>query len=326
MERIALIGNDIFVYWSPIIIALAAVAAIAFYIALYLNKDGNVSAMALSISLSVCIGIPLSRFLHWYHRTDTYESLQKAMTDFSGGGFALYGVFVACLVAACLLRLLRISRNLPRMLDCMAIAGGIGVSIGRLSCLFNSANRGMILPETVGFPFASPIANAVSGAPENRLATFLIQSEIVGLIVLGLVIYMILSRLRKKEIPDGDLFLIFMMIYGASQIICDSPRYDSLFLRSNGFVSIVQILGMVILVLPIIFFSVRTVMRTGFKGVYVAAWVGMLLLLGVTGVMEYAVQRRGYLAPIVYSVMAVCMIAVLTVTLMIRKKGQKETV
>ena len=325
MEKIALIGDDVFIYWSPIIIALAAVAAIAFYIALYLHKDGNVTAMALSIAMSVCAGIPLARFLHWYHRTDTYESLQRAMTDYSGGGFALYGVFVACIAAACLLRLLRISRNLPRMLDCMAVSGGIGVCLGRLSCLFNSANRGILLPESVGFPFSSPILNAVSGAPENRLATFLIQSVVAGLIVLGLLIFMVSSRIRKKQIPDGDLFLIFMMVYGASQIICDSPRYDSLYLRSNGFVSIVQILGMVILVLPVIFFSVRTVMRTGFKEGYVAAWVGMLLMLGVTGVMEYAVQRRGYLAPIVYSVMAVCMILVLTLTLVIRHKGQKET-
>lgn len=321
MERIAFIGETGFVYWSPIILALAAVAAIAFYAALYIRKEGNPVALFLSILLSVGGGIPLSRLIHWYHRTDAYASLAAAMTDYSGGGFALYGVFFACLAAACLLRLLRISRNLPGMLDCMAMGGGVGIAVGRMASLFNSSDRGMHLPETVGLPFAWPMVNAVSGASENRLATFMIQNMVTGLIVALLGAYMFWAAAKKKKIPQGDIFLIFIMAYGASQIICDSTRYDSLYLRSNGFVSIVQILGLVALVLPIIYFSVRTVKQSGFKGWYVAMWIGQLALIGLTGFMEYFVQRRGHEAPLVYSTMTVCLLGVLAMTLLLRRIG-----
>lgn len=326
MERIAFIGETGFVYWSPIILALAAIAAIAFYAALYIKKEGNPAALFLSILLSVGGGIPLSRLIHWYHRTDAYVSLEAAMTDYSGGGFALYGMVFACLAAACLLRLLRISRNLPGMLDCMAMGGGVGIAAGRMASLFNSSDRGMHLPETVGLPFAWPMVNPVSGEAENRLATFMIQSMVTGLIVALLGVYMLRASAKKKKIPQGDIFLIFIMAYGASQVICDSTRYDSLYLRSNGFVSIVQILGLVGLVLPIIYFSVRTVKRTGFKGWHVGMWIGQLALIGLTGFMEYFVQRRGHEAPLVYSTMTVCLLGVLVITLLFRSARNPKPV
>ena len=60
-----------------------------------------------------------------------------------------------------------------------------------------------------------------------------------------LVLFLLVSAIRKRKVADGDVCLLFLLCYGALQIVCDSTRYDSLFLRSNGFISIVQILGLV---------------------------------------------------------------------------------
>lgn len=319
MEKIALIDGDIFIYWSPAILALAALAAICFYASVYLKKDGNLLALGLSVLSCVLLSLPLSRLVHWYCRTPNYESLNAAMTDYSSGGFALIGVFAACLITACVLRLLRISKNLPTMLDSMSIGGGIGIVIGRLASLFNSSDRGMILPDDVPFPYASPIINSVSGVQENRLATFMMQSILTGGIVVVLLLYMAWRALRKKKIRDGDICLMFLLGYGSTQIICDSTRYDSLFLRSNGFVSVVQILGLVALLVPMVLFSIRMVKHDGkLKPWHFPIWLVALGLLGMTGYMEYYVQRNGHKAALAYSVMGACLASVILLGLTIR--------
>ena len=318
MEQIAFIGGNTFIYWSPIVLALAATAAAAIFAAFYLNKSHNFLAMGLGVLLSLLLALPLARLVHWYCYPANYADFSTAMTDYTTGSYALLGVFAACLVAAGLLRLVRISSNLPQMLDCMAIGGGVGISLGRLASLFNSSDRGMILPEDVQFPFASTVSNAVSGTPENRLATFMIQSGLVGVIVIALLMFMLVQKLRKKKIADGDVFLIFLLAYGACQIICDSTRYDALFFRSNGFVSVVQIMGLLGLLVPVVLFSVRMVKSRGLKAWQFCIWTGILGLLGMVGYMEYYVQRNAHKAVMTYSVMGSCLVVVVILGVVIR--------
>ena len=128
MEKIAFISGGTFIYWSSIILALAVVTAIAIYMAAYLAKGGNVTGMCLAIPVSMLLSIVFSRFFHWYSRADAYASFGAAMTNYASGGYALMGVFIGCLLTACLLRLLRIIPNLPRMLDAMTIGGGFGIN------------------------------------------------------------------------------------------------------------------------------------------------------------------------------------------------------
>jgi len=55
--------------------------------------------------------------IHWYCRADAYNSFEAAMTDYSGGGYALMGVFAACAAVAVLLEghgHMRYERNAPR--------------------------------------------------------------------------------------------------------------------------------------------------------------------------------------------------------------------
>jgi prolipoprotein diacylglyceryltransferase len=196
------------------------------------------------------------------------------------------------------------------MLDSMALGGGVGIALGRLCSLFNTSDRGMILPENIGFPYAYATTNAVSGAVENRLATFMIQSFLTGGIVVLLMVYLLISAIRRKRVKDGDIFLLFCMLYGSCQIVCDSTRVDQLFFRSNGFVSVVQILSLVIFVIPLLIFSIRMVQRNHFRVWYLGIWIPMLAMMGVAGYMEYYVQRHGTEAAFAYTVMSGCLIGV----------------
>lgn len=318
MEKIAFISGETIYYWSSIVLTLATLTAICFFWSLYLGKGGNGVAAFSVVPLAIVLSLLLGRLVHWYCRTSSYDSFTSAMKPFSPGGYALLGVFAGCALAAVIVRLVHFDRNLPQMLDCMAVAGCAGIAVGRLACFFNSADRGQIIASTQSLPWVYPVTNAVSGATEYRLATFILQA------MAALVLFLILLSfyLPKKQRKDGDTALIFLLFYGASQIVLDSTRYDKLFFRSNGFVSVVQVLGALGLLLVIVVFSLRMVKTRGFRFWNVLVWLGIAACIGGAGFMEYYVQRHGDLAAFSYSIMSACLLAAAGLVLLLHRLAQ----
>lgn len=317
MDRIAFIIGEEFIYWNSIVLTLAAAVAILFFLSFYIGKCGNAVAGFAAVPVGIVLSLVFARLIHWYSRTDSYTSFLSAMTDYTSGGYALMGVFAGCILTAVVLRLIFFHRNIPEMLDCMAIAGCAGITVGRLASFFNSSDRGQILESITSLPLAYPVTNAVSGAVEYRLATFVLQA------VAALLLFLILAAFytrgnREEELRDGDTALIFLLIYGASQVVLDSTRYDSLFFRSNGFVSIVQVFSAIALGFAIVMFSIRMVKARGFKFWQVLLWLLMAVGIGCAGFMEYYVQRHGNEAVFAYSVMSACLACVILLTLLIR--------
>ena len=323
MDKLALISGEQFLYWNSIVYTLAAATAICFFLAFYLGKCANAVAGFAAVPVSIVLGLVAARFFHWYCRADSYDGFLAAMTDYTSGGYALMGVFLGCFLTACVLRLIRLSRSLPEMLDCMAISSCAGIAVGRLASLFNSSDRGQVLENLKSLPFAYPVTNAVSGAVEYRLATFMLQSLVALLLFAGLCLFYIRGN-KRGNLKDGDTSLIFLLSYGASQVVLDSTRYDSLFFRSNGFVSVVQVLGALGLGLAIFLFSGRMVKNRGLKFWQFLLWIPIAAGIGCGGFMEYYVQRRGNEAAFAYSVMSGCLILVILLTLLIRFLGEKK--
>lgn len=325
MDRIAFIIGDTFVYWSSIVLTLAAATAICIFLAAYLGKSGNGVGAALLIPIALIASLALGRLVHWYSRSDSYAGLEAAMTDFTSGGYALIGVFAGCFLAALLLRFLFIVRDLPELLDCMSLGGAAGIAVGRLACFFNASDRGQILENIQTLPWAYPVTNAVSGAIEYRLATFLLQAMATGGIFVILLLVFVIGHGTKK-MKHGNVALLFLLLYGVSQAVLDSTRYDSLFLRSNGFVSIVQILSAAAIVLVAVIFSVRMVKARKLRFWQFPLWICMLGGLGCAGFMEYYVQRHGDQAAFAYSVMSAALFAVVVLVLLTWALGKKKAV
>ncbi len=316
MERIAFLIDHVYIYWSAIILTLAAAAAVCAFLALYLGKTGKTAAASVCVPLSIALSLSLARLAHWYCRPDAYASLTAALDLRTPGGFALMGVFGGCLLAAILVWLLRLTDNLPELLDCMCLSGGVGIAVGRLASFFNSSDRGMIAPEVLSLPWVCPVVNPVSGMEEYRIATFLLQAVAVGLIALVLLVFYLTGQ--KRDLKDGDTCLLFLLCYGATQVVLDSTRYDSLYFRSNGFVSMVQVLSAVALAVGVIVFSVRLVRAGGMRRWYYGLWLALAACFGLAGYMEYHVQRHGNQAIFAYSVMSAALIDIVMLTVMIR--------
>ena len=319
MDRIAFIIGETFLYWNSIILTLAVATAICVFLFLYLREKNNGISAAFLICGCLVTGLIFSRAVHWYCMANAYDSLTAALTTYTGGGYALMGVFAACALTAGLLRLLCIVRNLPFAFDCMALAGGAGIALGRLACLYTASDRGPVIENLRLFPLVYPVTNPVTGMVEWRFATFMIQAIVTGLIFLALLVFYLSSqRGQNRKVKDGDTACLFLSFYGASQVVLDSTRYDSLFMRSNGFISIVQILGAAALILTFIYFSVRMVKIRGFHWSCLIFWLVYAGCAGGAGFMEYWVQRHGNQALFSYSVMTGCLLVMLILTCVVR--------
>lgn len=319
MEQIAFIsGNSVF-YWNSIVLALAAGAASCIFLAFYL-PGGRPGAAAAAVPGALVLSLFFGRLLHWYFRPDSYPGFWSAITDYTSGGYALMGCFVGCAAAAGLVRLLRLEPFAPAMLDAMSLGGCAGIAVGRLACFFSAADRGQLMPFTA-LPLVYPVNNVVTGAPEYRLATFVLQAMAAALIFAALAVFFLLGKKRRT----GDVTLLFLLLYGLTQAVLDSTRYDSLYLRSNGFVSAVQLLSAAALVGVSALFSARMVKGRGMRRRYVPLWIGMLALLGGAGYMEYFVQRHGDRALFSYAIMTACLGIFTALSLLTYRAAVKST-
>ena len=317
MERIALIAGPVYIYWSSVIRMLAAAAAASCFLALWLRKGKTMAALVFLPATAV-FSLILARLSHWYFSPDSYESLKAALGLFAPGEYALAGVFAGCFLAALMVRIVRLTDNLPQLLDCLCLAGGLGIAVGRLASFFNASGRGMPVEKNIGLPWVCTVLNPVSGMEEYRLATFLLQAMAAGLLFVILLVFYEAGQKRRSG-KDGDTALIFLLCYGASQVVLDSTRYDSLYFRSNGFVSVVQVLGALAVGLPAVVFAARLVYAEGFKARQTALWVPQVLCLCLAGYMEYHVQRHGNQALFAYSVMTGALAALILLSLLTRR-------
>ncbi|MBE6969774.1 MAG: prolipoprotein diacylglyceryl transferase [Ruminococcaceae bacterium] len=325
MQSIAIIGKSTVYSWSGILIALAALSAILMALALRARQEKPLAPMAWLAVLSILLSLPLSRLIHWYCNTGSYTSLAAAMTDLGSGGFAPVGVFAGTLLAALLLRVLRAYEDFASVLDCLGPAAALGMAAGRLSCFFSTMNRGKFVlaaPALHRLPFTVATATA-SGEIEWRIATFFWESIVAFAIFVVLLLFFLIT-LRRGSRRDGDVFLLFLALYGASHVLLDSMRYDGLFLRSNGFVSLPQICCTAALVFTAVLLSMRSVKKSGLMRRHFVLWTLLLLCLGGGGYMEYYVQRHGNLFVQAYGIMAVCLMGIVVIVSLLLRDTRLE--
>lgn len=310
MNKIAFIYDGFTVYWSPLVIACAIVAGIILAFGIIAAKKQSGAAFAVMLLPAFVFSLIFARLIHWYCCTDRYDSLAQAFSDFSVGGFSLVGIFIGCMFAALIVRGLGLTKNFAAFLDCLAPAAALSIALGRLSFLFNSGDRGKVLvenPANQHLPVASTVINTTSGAVQWRFATFFFQSMLAAAVCIAVLAVLVIFSVRKYKNgrkADGAAFVVFLTVYFASEVILDSTRYDAIFLRSNGFVSLMQIFGLVILLALTAVLAVRSIKMNGFSVKTIVMIVGVLVGLGAAGYMEYYVQRHGNLYMMCYSIMA----------------------
>ena len=323
MEQIAFIADHTYIYWNDAILALASAAAVCLFLALYVDSGRNAVTAAVFLPLAAGASLVLSRLAHWYFRPESFRRLRDVWDLTVSGDMALMGAFAGCILAAAGVRLLRITKDLPELLNSVAVAGCLGIAVGRLASFFDTSDRGMILTNVTELPWAVSTINPVSGTAELRLATFLLQAMACGVIFLGLLVFCLRTK-RKKNNGKRDTLWLFLLFYGMFQVVLDSTRYDSLYFRSNGFVSVVQVLNACALAVVTILFAVRLVKAGGWRKRYVILWLLQAGCFGLAGYMEYHVQRHGAEAVRAYSIMSAALAGIVLLALATRHMAGRE--
>ncbi len=335
MDKILMICGGESYYWKPVILAIAALAAAVTALGLRIWRGERVLPLAVALPVGTVLSVYIARLIHWYCRFESYESLRSALTTLRGGGYSLIGVFAGMLLAFLIARLLRLTRDLPSLLDCAVPAAALGIALGRLGDLFTASDRGKVLVEDVAMqhlPFASAVVNSTSGATEWRIATFAIQSIWCAILCVIFLVAAMDHRPRPLKHPRwgrGNVFALFMVLYASGQIVLDSTRYDALFLRSNGFVSLEQIICGCVIAAVLVLYSVRSIKVRRFRFWHPLLWLLALACLGVSGYMEYYVQRHGNAYRFAYGLMCLglfvvfCIVFALFRTGMLRKAEER---
>lgn len=306
MNPIAVFTGGITIYWSSLIIALGILACFALTYSLFTAHGGKSVTMWALLLLGTVFSIVLSRALHWYCHFEQYTSLWQSLTDYTVGSYCLPGAFFGVLLAIILIRVLGLTSKPGRLLDCLAPGAVLAIAFIRLSALFNYSCRGKIVVNTAALQHL-PLASRIGTGDEYRFATFFIEFLVLLVLFIWLIRFFFKRRrtAMKADMPrEGNVALMFLLWYSAIEFVCDSTRYDSSFLRSNGFVSIVQIICAVSILIVLIIYSVRSVKANGLGALHFVIWVGWLASLACVGVSEYLVQRHGNWYLGCYSVMS----------------------
>ena len=309
MGSVAICIGSTYIYWSSVIISLAIAAWFALSYSLYTANGGKADAMWLFLPIAVLLSVIFSRFIHWYCHTEQYISMISALTDYSSGSFSLPGVMLGVSLAAVIVWALHFAPSLGELFDALAPGAALGFAFMRLSFLFTEFCRGKIVvlnPKFQQLPIASPVVTT-GGALQYRFASFFVSFILLLVLCTAMLVFYNRTRNRvmKKGFQKGHGALIFLLFFCAVEFIIDSSRYDSSFLRSNGFVSLMQILCAVFFVGILVYYSIVSVKTNSLRPYHWVLWILFLAAAGCTGYFEYLIQRHGDWYKLCYSVMSI---------------------
>lgn len=217
--------------------------------------------------LAVPLGIIGARVyyvaLEWEH----YAGDFGAMIAVWNGGLAIYGAVIGALIAAVIF--CRVKKvPLGDVLDIGAPGLILGQAIGRWGNFVNQEAFGAAVtdPSMQWFPYAVNIDkthyvsvyNVTTGKMESVLcsqpwhqATFFYES-IWNFIVFGLLLWYF-KRARRK----GNVFVLYLVLYGAGRAVIEGMRTDSLWLIP-GVIRISQLLSIIMVVFGLAYLLVMS--------------------------------------------------------------------
>ena len=316
MENVAIFIGNTQIRWSTLLVICAVFVWFSVSYSLHVSHGGKRYVMFVSLPYMVFFSLLFGRAIHWYSHSELYKSAEDAFYslwtgNFSYGSYDMPGIILAALLTAVLCGRLIGSGGTRRLLDAFSPGLALGMGIIYLADRFGTAARSKMvfsLSEQNCIPlFVAEDGNSGS----YRLAVYFVL--FAGLFV----IFLLTSVFYIRRNPDfltigsykGSTFIMFLLLLSALEVVCDSMRYDSSYFRSNGFVSIIQVISALCFLAVVIFYSIRSVKGNGFKFFHPIIWVFFVAGFGGAIYMEYLVQRHTDWYVKCYVIMSICCVA-----------------
>ncbi len=226
----------------------------------------------------------------------------------TGGGWSMMGALLgACMGAAAAARLLR--RSPAALLDILAPALLLFIACERLG-------EGYIDDFGISRPLVGDLLKgsflAIEGDYDWTLATYLIES--FAALVLALVL---LRDVNKKNRRAGDTFLLFLILFGAVQVILESLRFDQH--MHISFVGLQQVMAMLLLAAGV---TVAALRRMKDKRRMAMTALILLPVAAAVGVgLEFAIDRTTMNRYLLYALFMLTMAVPAALGVRLRKEG-----
>lgn len=145
---------------------------------------------------------------HWSHE---YAATPLRALYIWEGGLTIWGGVTGGLIAGIILARRR-HWHLPRLLDAVAPSLVLAQAIGRVACI--------ITGDAVSQPTTGPFAFAYTnpGAMVPQLGVYYRPTQVYK-IIMNLSIFVVLWRWRDKKLPDGVIFLIYLLLYAGLRFL-----------------------------------------------------------------------------------------------------------
>lgn len=219
INRVAVCLFGLNIYWYGIIIAFGFLLAVG-YLSRRIAEMGFTSDQLFDCLLwAVPSAIVGARLYYVAFRWDYYGAHLNELFSTRSGGMAIYGGVIGALLAAALYGRRR-QLNIPAMFDVAALGLLIGQLVGRWANFINAEAHG---GETTFF-----LGMSINGGVPVH-PTFLYES------LWNLAGFCLLHTLSKRAYRfRGQIFLSYLVWYGAGRFWIEGLRTDSLYLFSTG--------------------------------------------------------------------------------------------
>jgi len=166
------------------------------------KKDDFYSAVIWIIAAGL-IGARLFHVLdHWSHE---YAANPVRALYIWEGGLAIWGALFGGLIAGALIAWRR-GWRFPKLLDAAAPGLVLAQAIGRIACVITGDAMGKPTSGPFGFAYTSP------NTMVPQLNVYYTPMPVYELVI-NLGIFALLWQLRKRDWPDGMLFLVYLTLY-----------------------------------------------------------------------------------------------------------------
>lgn len=208
------------VFWYGIIIALGVLLGI--YLAMrYASRSGYDQEMIVDFCL---LAIPLAIVgARLYYVVFSWEYYSKNPLDIIKiweGGLAIYGAVIGG-IASALIFARRRKIDFWELCDIVSPSLILGQALGRWGNFFNQEAYGYIVNNPAWQWF--PAAVYINKTGQWHMATFFYES------IWNLIVFFSLLFYKKRRKRNGEIFLMYLILYSTGRVIIEGLRTDSLY-------------------------------------------------------------------------------------------------
>jgi len=255
INRYAFVIFGIEIYWYGVIIAAAFLLAVLLALRSCRNYDLTSDNIFDIVLFAAPVAIIFARLYYVIFSWDQYKDDPISILRIRDGGLAIYGAVIGALLVAWLYAR-RKKISFLHLADFCIPYLAMGQGIGRWGNFVNQEAFGTVtdLPWRMNGNIVNKYILSVM--PDADLTQWGVHPTFLYESVWDIAVFLFLLFYRKRKKVDGEVFFLYLMLYGAGRAYIEGLRTDSL---PIGSLRVSQILSVILLVAALILFIYRRI-------------------------------------------------------------------